>query len=245
MLRCVLAVSLFAFCLAASACGSVAPAASAPAAQAPAAGSSATSAQPAAATAPPSSTGLAGAPQRLEKTHLDVAVAAAGGTSTPEFVAHDAGYFSSHGLDVTISVVSASAATEGLISGQIDIYQGGAAAIAGHLGGADLIYAAAPIDRSSLKLLGQKGITTVEGLAGKAVATTSPGAFGEIAMRKTAKGHGLEVGKDIKLLFHPNPPAALSTFLSGNAAGLIITPPESIEAQQRGYPVIVDYYQQG
>ncbi len=163
------------------------------------------------------------------------------------WVSHDAGYFTNHGLDVNLNVVSASVATQGLISGQIDVYMGGTAPMVGHLAGADVIYAAALVDKSELMLIGQKGITTVEGLKGKGVTTTSPGAFGDIAMHKTAKEHGLEVGKDIKLLFHPTPEAALTTFLTqpDSAGGMIITPPQNLDAVNKGYPVIIDYYKEG
>jgi ABC-type nitrate/sulfonate/bicarbonate transport system substrate-binding protein len=94
-------------------------------------------------------------------------------------------------------------------------------------------------------LFGQKGITTFDGLRGKAIATTSVGAFGEIALRKTAKERGMEVGKDIKLLYHKGPPEALSTFMLNNADGLIVTPPQTDMAKNKGYPVIIDYYERG
>ena len=51
---------------------------------------------------------------------------------------------------------------KGMISGTIDIYQGGTAAIAANLAGADIIYVAAAVDRNSLILFGQKGITSLE-----------------------------------------------------------------------------------
>ena len=71
------------------------------------------------------------------------------------------------------------------------------------------------------------------------------GAFGEIAMRKTAKERGTEIGKDIKLLYHKGPPDALSTFLVGNADGVIITPPQTEMARSKGFPVIIDFYEKG
>ena len=77
------------------------------------------------------------------------------------------------------------------------------------------------------------------------MATTSVGAFGEIAMRKTAKERGMEIGKDIKLLYHKGPADALSTFLVGNADGLIVTPPQTEMARGKGFPVIIDYYEKG
>jgi ABC-type nitrate/sulfonate/bicarbonate transport system substrate-binding protein len=177
----------------------------------------------------------------LERTQITVTHSQAGGVSMPEELARDAGYYAKHGIDLKINVVSSSAGIQSLISGTVDIYQGGTAAIAGHLAGSDIIYMAAPVDKNTQMLFGQKGITTFEALRGKSVATTSPGAFGEIAMRKTAKKYNMEIGKDIKLLYHPSSAASLATFESGQADGLIVTPPGTLKAQKAGYPVIVDF----
>src|SRR5438094_748901 len=94
-------------------------------------------------------------------------------------------------------------------------------------------------------LFGQKGLTTFDNLGGKSVATTSIGAFGEIAMRKSARERGMEIGKDIKLLYHKSPADALSTFLMGNADGLIVTPPQTEMTRGKGFPVIIDYFEKG
>jgi ABC-type nitrate/sulfonate/bicarbonate transport system substrate-binding protein len=180
-----------------------------------------------------------------ERNRLEVAIAAYGPLYLPLLVAHEAGYFSKRGVNLNISLLSATASAQALLSGQVDIYQGGASTIHANIGGSDLIYIGASVDRSTLVLFGQKGLTTFESLRGKSVATTSVGAFGEIAMRKSAKERGMEVGKDIKLLYHKGPPEAISTFLLGNADGLIITPPQSEMARSKGFPVIIDYYEQG
>jgi ABC-type nitrate/sulfonate/bicarbonate transport system substrate-binding protein len=180
-----------------------------------------------------------------EKNRLEVAIAAYGSLYLPILAAHEAGYFTKRGVAVNITQLSATASAQALISGQIDIYQGGASTIHANVGGTDLIYIAASVDRSTLVLFGQKGLTTFDLLKGKSVATTSVGAFGEIAMRKTAKERGLEIGKDLKLLYHKGPPDALATFLSSNADGVIITPPQSEVARAKGYPVIIDYFEQG
>jgi taurine transport system substrate-binding protein len=180
-----------------------------------------------------------------EKSRLEVATAGSGTTSLPLLVALEGGYFAKRGLSVAVNQVGATVAVQGVISGTIDIYQGGTAAIAAHLAGAGIIYVAAPVDRNSLILFGQKGITSFESLRGKSIATTFPGAFGEIAVRMTARKHGMEVGKDIKLLYHRSSPEALSTLLAGNADALIVSPPQSELAKQKGYPVIIDYYKEG
>src|SRR5687767_10328646 len=180
-----------------------------------------------------------------EKNRLEVGTAGSGTTSLPLFVALEAGYFAKRGLNVSVNQVGATVAVQGVISGTIDIYQGGTAAIAANLAGADIIYIAAAVDRNSLNLFGQKGITTFEALRGKSIATTFPGAFGEIAIRMTARKQGMEVGKDLKLLYHRSPPEALTTFLMGNSDGLVISPPQTELAKQQGYPIIIDYFKEG
>jgi ABC-type nitrate/sulfonate/bicarbonate transport system substrate-binding protein len=180
-----------------------------------------------------------------EKARLEVAIAATGPLYLPVLLANEAGYFSKRGLTVNLSTLSATASAQALLSGQVDIYQGGTATIHAHVGGSDLIYIAASVDRSTLVLFGQKGVTSFESLRGKSVATTSVGAFGEIAMRKTAKERGMEIGKDIKLLYHKGPADALSTFVVGNADGVIITPPQTEMARSKGFPVIIDFYERG
>ena len=182
---------------------------------------------------------------RPEKARLEVGTAGSGTTSLPLFVALDGGYFAKRGLNVTVNQVGATVAVQGIISGTMDIYQGGTAAIAANLAGADIIYVAAAVDRNSLILFGQKGITSFENFRGKSIATTFPGAFGEIAIRMTARKFAMEVGKDLKLLYHRSPSEALSTFLMGNADGLIITPPQTELAKQQGYAAIIDYYKEG
>ena len=184
-------------------------------------------------------------PVKPEKSQLEVAIAAWGATSIPTAVALDGGYFIKQGLAVNISVVAASTSVQALISGRVDIYQGGATAIGGNLGGADIIYVGASVDKSSLMLLSQKGFTSFEQFRGKTISTTSPGAFGEIVVRMTARKHGMEVGKDVKLIYHRTPGEALSTFLVGNADGLVIGPPHTDLARQKGATVVVDYYKEG
>src|SRR5262249_13145069 len=157
----------------------------------------------------------------------------------------EGGYFAKRGLNVSVNQVGATVAVQGIISGTIDIYQGGTAAIAANLAGAEIIFVAAAVGPNSLILFGVKGITSFESFCGKSIATTFPGAFGESAVRMTARKNGMEVGKDIKLLYHRSPPEALSTFLVGNADGLIITPPQTELAKQQGFPVIIDYYREG
>src|SRR4030095_14173376 len=188
---------------------------------------------------------LYGAELKPEKNRLEVAIAASGPLYLPVILANEAGYFSKRGVTVNLSTLSATASAQALLSGQVDIYQGGTATIHANVAGSDLIYIAASVDRSTLVLFGQKGLTTFENLRGKSVATTSVGALGGIALRKNPQERGMEIGKNIKLLYHKGPPDALSTFLVGNADGLIVTPPQTEMARSKGFPVIIDYFEKG
>src|SRR5262245_53212253 len=137
-----------------------------------------------------------------ERNRLEVAIAAYGPLYLPLLVAHEAGYFSKRGVNLNISLVSATPSAHALLSGQVDIHQSGASTIQANIDGFDFMYIGASVDRSILVVCGQKGLTTFEGMRVKSVATTAVGAFGEIAMRKSANERGMEIGKDIKILYH-------------------------------------------
>ena len=78
-----------------------------------------------------------------------------------------------------------------------------------------MIHIAAAVDRSTLVLFGQKGVTTFPQFRGRPVATTAIGAFGEIALNQTAKEFGMVAGQDFTILFNPVEGVALSAFLTG------------------------------
>jgi ABC-type nitrate/sulfonate/bicarbonate transport system substrate-binding protein len=185
------------------------------------------------------------AAERPERETLRVAAAATSTGYLPLQMAVEAGYFQQHGLTVELSVVSASVAAQGLVSGSIDIYQGGATAIAARLAGSDIIYVAALVDRSTLVLFGDRGITAFPDFRGRAIATTSAGAFGEIAVNQTAREYGLVPGQDFAFRYHASPEAAFVTFVTGGTDGLVIGGPQRIKAQELGYPVVVDYFERG
>src|SRR5262245_28623454 len=98
-----------------------------------------------------------------ERNRLEVAIAAYGSLYLPLLVAHEDGYFSKRGVNLNITLLSATASAQALLSGTVDIYQGGTATIHANVAGSDLIYIAASVDRSTLVLFGQKGLTTFEG----------------------------------------------------------------------------------
>ncbi len=205
--------------------------------------SSATAPASAPASAAPSSS--AAAPAKPEKAHLEIAIASTAAGYLPLLVAKEAGYFEKHGLDVNLNVVPSATGAQAVVAGSSDMYQGGGTAIAAHIEGADIIYAAAAVDKSTLLLVGQKGVTTVEDLKGKQVATLQPGTFGDIAMRRTAKQHNLEIDKDIKLVYNPTSPGAVAAFQANQVAAVMVPSSWITTSGLTDYPVIVDYFKDG
>ena len=224
---------LLAGCGGTAAPASVAPASPASAGASPAAAKPAVSASAAAA--------AAGQP-KPEKAKITVARSAPGGTFIPILIASDAGYFTNHGLDVTLDMIAPPVANAGLASGSVDIYEGATSVVTAILGGADLLYVAAPVDRNNQVLIGKPGLTTFTALKGKSISTTSAGAFGDIAARWSAKKFNMQANKDFKLVYNPQADGALAEFKQGQTDATLIPPPYSDQAKAGGNPVIVDYY---
>jgi NitT/TauT family transport system substrate-binding protein len=235
-------------------CGSAPPAAAPPpssaagaAPSAKPASAAAESAKPAASAKPASSASAkpsAGGPA-LEKPHLDVAVSGAGFSPVPLFIANEAGYMGNHGLTVTINTLASTVANQALVAGSLDAYHGSSSVINAHLQGADSIYVAAPADRSPNILFGKKGLTSVKDLKGKVISMSGPGTTRETFMRHTLKEQGLEVDKDLRLLFTQGDEAAYTALISGNADAALVAPPNSTRLLADGYPVLVDYPKEG
>ena len=106
-----------------AACGGTA----APAASSRAAGASGSAAASAAASA--------GGLLKPEKPHITVGRSAPAGTFIPFLIAHEAGYFTNHGLDVDLQQLSPPLANQGLVSGSLDIYEGATSVVTAVLGG--------------------------------------------------------------------------------------------------------------
>jgi NitT/TauT family transport system substrate-binding protein len=223
-------ITLSALALVAAGCGG-APASSSGSGSAPAA--------PAPASSKPAAP--AAAPAAL--TPFKVSVSAPGGPYLPADVALYGGYFKQHGLNVTFDTLGAAAAVAALVSGNVEMYQGGAAAVGAHLNGSDIIYIASPVDRSSEVLFAQKGsgIASFPQLRGKTVASDSAGAFGTIILRATAKKYGMVPGKDFQISYNKNSPAIYGELTSGKVQAAIFGPPWATEAKAEGYPVIIDF----
>src|SRR5256886_15598719 len=88
--------------------------------------------------------GIYGAEPKPERNRLEVAIAATGPLYLPIILANEAGYFSKRGVTINISILSATASAQALLSGQVDIYQGGTATIHANVAGSGSIFIPSP-----------------------------------------------------------------------------------------------------
>ena len=175
-----------------------------------------------------------------EKGRLEVGTAGSGTTSLPLFVALEAGYFAKRGLSVSVNQVGATVAVQGIISGTIDIYQGGTAPSPTSC---DVIYVAAAVDRNSLILFGQKGSRRLRIFAANRLRRPSLAPLGNCYSDdgkkmawKSAKISSFSITAALRKPSH---------FSCGQRRRLIITPPQTELAKQQGFPLIIDYFKEG
>ena len=236
------ACTLLAALLLLAACG---PSGTAPSSGAGGAAPAARPAAGGAGAAPAAGPGTTAASERPEKDTLILGGTIGSSASIPLFVAQEAGYFGNHGINVEASLVSSTVGVQGVVSGSLDVYWGGATTMVARLGGADIVYVAAPVDRNTLLLVGEPGLTSFPMLRGKTVATTAAGAFSELAVLQTAKEYGMVAGQDFTIHYNPSSEVAYAAFTSGAAQAATLSSPWGPRLVEQGHPVIVDYYQRG
>jgi hypothetical protein len=115
-----------------------------------------------------------------EKNRLEVATAGSGSTSLPLLVALEGGYFAKRSLNVSVNQVGATVAVQGVISGTIDIYQGGTAAIAANLAVRILSTLPPPWTETRLFCSGRKALPLLRACVANRLPRLSPAPLGKL-----------------------------------------------------------------
>lgn len=177
----------------------------------------------------------------LVKDKVAAAYTAVTTEQLPAMVAKEEGFFDENGLDVElISIGGGSNPTAALMSGQIQVFTGGPEAILASLGGADLVYVAAPSTTIQFWLDTVPTITSPEQLKGKQVAVTVLGSSSHTAAKMAIRSLGLDPDKDI--IFTPvnNPPTILAALQNGAVPAASIGSPNRAAALKAGMKEWVD-----
>jgi NitT/TauT family transport system substrate-binding protein len=158
------------------------------------------------------------------------------------WLAKEAKIYERNGLDVEIVLLRGSGqSSQALLGGSIF-----AAPVAlpqlmlANLNGADFVNVAHTIASAMSKLLVRPEIRRPEDLRGKRVATSSIGSLGDFLFRYALRKYGLNPDREITWLSIGTNAERLQALFSGVIDGADVTYPADVQAERRGYRVLID-----
>lgn len=180
------------------------------------------------------------AQSRPEK--LSVIYSAIGSSQSPLWIAHEAGLFKKHGLDVEILYVAGgSRAAQVTLAGEAPVAMfNGAAVISANLAGADLVNVATGMNVLPFLLVVGPGVKQIEDLRGKKVAVTRFASATDFALRFAAEKWPVKPDKDFTVLQLGGQPEMIAALKSGAVQGAMLNAEFAIMARRDGYRDLVD-----
>jgi NitT/TauT family transport system substrate-binding protein len=165
------------------------------------------------------------------------------GSSTPIWVAKDAGFFDAQGLDVKIIFVEGSPRTiQTLIAGESEIAEStGPSVLNARAAGSPVVIIAGFINVMPYYLIATSGINSPADLKGKVGANNLPGTAADTVMRIGLKALGLDPDRDVSLRTIGNTPFRLQALAAGAAQFMMAQDLELEQAKKLGFKVLVDY----
>ena len=175
-----------------------------------------------------------------EKSEITIALPQLSGAPIPVFLAHELGLFKKQGINAKIQVLNSAVSVQAVVSGDADVFAGGATLSNARLGGAPVKFFGATTQQYVFQMYGAKEITNVQQLKGKTVAATTPRAAIETVTREVLKKAGLTLNIDVKILYLQTVPAMLTAIVSGTASAGALSPPTTLKAREAGLNLISD-----
>ena len=165
------------------------------------------------------------------------------GSSTPLWIAKDAGFFDRQGLDVKIVFVEGSPRTmQTLIAGEAQIVEStGPATLNARAAGSPVVIVAGYINVMPYYLIVDNSINSPADLKGKVGANHMPGTAADTVIRIGLKALGLDPDRDVSLRAIGNTPMRLQAMSAGAAQFMVAQDLELVQAKRLGYKVLVDY----
>lgn len=197
---------------------------------------------------PPESTradlGAASPPSTTAAKLLPVRVcySSVSGNQLPAWYAYEKGLFADYGLEVELQAVDGGDnAAAALIASEFDICQGSPAAmIAAAVQGADVITIAGLVNSSPYSLVVRPEIATAADLRGGAIAVNSLNGSAAVAARVILEHFGLQPDKDVAILAVGSQGDRLAAMKSGAVQATLASPPQTIEAKNMGFKILLD-----
>jgi len=185
------------------------------------------------------SAAAAGAADQVLTTYQSVTI----GSSTPLWIAKDAGFFERQGLDVKIVFVEGSPRTmQTLIAGEAQIVEStGPAALNARAAGSPVVIVAGYVNVMPYYLIVDNSINSPADLKGKVGANHMPGTAADTVIRIGLKALGLDPDRDVSLRAIGNTPMRLQAMSAGVAQFMVAQDLELVQAKRLGFKLLVDY----
>ena len=183
-----------------------------------------------------SATGAAAA----EPAVLQINYGAISAAYTPVWIAQDEGIFARHGLKTDLKYVAAATEVQALLAGSLHIVNAGPELIDARLGGADVTYIAALVNRFVFSLYAKPEIQKLSDLKGHVVAATAPNALTDFASRILIRQAGLLPGTDVRMLYVKGLPEVVTSMMQGIADAGPLSPPTTLRARRAGLRELVN-----
>jgi len=158
------------------------------------------------------------------------------------WLAKEAKIYQKNGLDVeTILLRGSGQTSQALLGGSLF-----AAPVAlpqvmlANLSGADMVNVAHTIASPSNKLVVRPEIRKPEDLRGKRIATSALGSLGDFLFRYILRRHGIDPNREITWLSIGTNSERLQALLTGAIDGADVTYPADVQAQRKGYRLLID-----
>ena len=185
------------------------------------------------------SAGAARGADQVMTTYQSVTI----GSSTPLWIAKDAGFFERQGLDVKIVFVEGSPRTmQTLIAGEAQIVEStGPAVLNARAAGSAVVIVAGYINVMPYYLIADNSINSPADLKGKVGANHMPGTAADTVIRIGLKALGLDPDRDVSLRAIGNTPMRLQAMSAGVAQFMVAQDLELVQAKRLGFKLLVDY----
>jgi len=175
-----------------------------------------------------------------EPVELKISYGAPSGSYAPIWLAQDEGLFAKAGLKTDLKYIPPATAVQALLGRSLDIASPGPGLLEARLGGADLVYIGALVNRFVFSVYSKPELQTLADLKGKVLAVTQPGAATDFAARILLKGVGLAPGKDTQITYLKGGAEILTGLIQGVADAGILSVPITLKARQAGLKELVD-----
>jgi NitT/TauT family transport system substrate-binding protein len=159
----------------------------------------------------------------------------------PIWVAHKAGIFQKHGLDVSLSLARGSLSVQAMLAGSFPV--GGVSAsgvLSSHLSGARVKIVAGLINTLLYSVIAVPDVTNGAQLKGKRVGISRFGDSSELATRIAAKELGLDPDRDIAMIQVGSGPDRFNALRAGAIQAAVVGPAEVIRGRREAFNLLID-----